>query len=191
MGALLSRGSAAAAEPAAAAARRTVPAAAHKADAAAKAAIAAFPPTPSVPPRPGMPAAELEANRGIIEMLNKTSFSTTEQPAASASTDALAADEEAASTGVPLETLLEALVKHGEDAKRWDAPSLAQKYGISDVSALSDALVHVKPYRIVEDEDGRPRGVAVDAELPSTSKTEDLFAARFDEPPPKPAGIPP
>ena len=199
MGSMLS--SAAAASPVAArAAARTVPAAAHRADAISKAAVAkaasnAFPPMPEVASSSNAPAFgapsplnEREANRGIVDMLNQTSFVTRTQTTIGASSsseegaDALCEAPE----GVPLDTLLDALRLHGEDAARWDAPSLAQKYGIVDVQLLSDVLAHCRTYHIVEDEEGRARGLPIGQTLPS-KEVQDLFK-QFGSAPPESIG---
>lgn len=193
MGALLSR-TAATAPTAATAAARTIPASAHKADAVAKAAIAAFPPIPKVS-KPGapMPTDEMEANRQMVDLLSKTSVESRAQPTGGASSSGAIDSENDAPEGVPLDHFVEALRLHGEDAQQWTAPTLAQKYGIVDVDALSDALAHVRTYRVVEDDRGRPRGVAIGEELPADcereSRVEDLFA-KYDgaAPAPPPAG---
>jgi len=199
MGGLLSRG----APTSASAAVRTVPAAAHKADAIAKAAVAKsqFPPMPTLPPQPGSPQPldELEANKNVTSWLAQTSFATREQPTGGAATSGSlvvdVADPEVP-TGVPLDDVLDALRLHGEDAAQWTAPTLAQRYGISDVDTLANALAHVRTYRVLEDEEGRARGVAVGDEAPRTVQVQDLFAAEFAEgdaepPTSKPPSIPP
>ena len=180
MGALLSR---TAGSSGASVAVRTVPAAAHKADAAAKAAIAAFPPIPTVPSAggPPIPNDEKEANRGVAEMLSKTSIGTRAHPSAPNKAAAASSDAEAAS-GLPLDDLVAALRLHGETPQQWTAATLAKKFGVADEGALANALAHASTYRIVEDEHGRPRGVAIGEELPAslaagTGSVEDLFAA--------------
>ena len=42
------------------------------------------------------------------------------------------------------------------------------------MGALSDALEHVRAYRIIADKDGRPRGLAIGEEEPTAEP--DLFA---------------
>jgi hypothetical protein len=156
---------------------RTVPASAHKADSIAKAAIASFPPSPTVPQSGGplqqpLPTDEREAHRGIVEMLNKTTINTqtTASSSSANSTDAPITPP----AGVPLDDVIAALMLHGEDPQKHTAPKLAQRYGISDVGALSDALEHVRAYRIIADKDGRPRGLAIGEEEPTAEP--DLFA---------------
>ena len=69
-----------------------------------------------------------------------------------------------------------AIQVHGDDAQKWDAPTLAQKYGIVDVDLLSDALGHCRTYRVVEDDEGRPRAEAIGEEKPQRkAAVEDLF----------------
>lgn len=176
-----------------------VPAAAHKSEAIAQAAVAravaaqqqqqAFPPTPAVPASSGLtpppPVDEEAANRGMAALLNQTSFVTRAQPTGGAtSTDALAEADALAPAGVKLDTLIEALRLHGEDPRRWDAPSLARRYGIADEQLLADSLAHCRTYRVVEDEEGRPKALAIGEEMRSR-RTTDLFA-EFEEVAPTP-----
>lgn len=162
------------------AAARTVPYSAHRADAAAKAAIAAFPPMPTVPSQSGapMPRDELEANKNVASWLSQTSFATREQPTGGKETPA--GVEEEAPTGVPLDDIVAALRLHGEDPDRWTAPTLAKQYGISDVGALADTLAHVRTFRVVEDGLGRPRGYGLNEELPQPEVVQDLFDKPYD-----------
>lgn len=177
MGGLLSRGGATSAS-----AVRTIPVAAHKSDAMAKAAVAAaFPPSPSVPrPDAPLPTAEMEANRQIMETLAKTQVLTRTTPTGGSSTSPeaiAAANSDGDQTGVSIDDLMAALMLHGENPQEWTAPSLAQKYGIADANALADALAHVRVYRIVADEDGRPRGIGMGMELPKRSDAFNEFDA--------------
>ena len=178
MGSLLSRAAASAAPRASAAAfppTPTVPTAAPKAAAAvAEAAAAAAAARPSDIP-------EIEANRGIAELLGKSTIVSSDTSARAnvlskpdvvmpAATQASAVDGEAPRVGIPARDLVGALVLHAKQPQQWTAKALAAKYDMAgQEKTLIEALEHVRPYRVEQDaETGRPRGVPVDARVPSS-----------------------
>ena len=157
-----------------------VRAAKEKAAAAAAAAARGFPEMPDVPShqrasgsRPPLSAdMEMEANRGIVELLNQSSILTRAEPTTSSGGGGHSADgvesklddgSAAQPGGLAANELMAALVLHAQQPDRWTAAALAQKYDIADREAsLASALAHVRPYTVVE-EDGRFVGVAVSA----------------------------
>lgn len=193
--------------------------AAREKAAAAAAASGGFPEMPSVPSqqmpsgtRPPLSAEmEMDANRGIAEMLNKSSILTRAEPttgssSASSRTGGVESksDDAAQTGGLPVSDLMAALTLHAQQPDRWTPAALARKYDIADREAsLASALSHLRPYTVVE-EDGRFVGVEVqvaaeEASLTSKEKVaienERLFqeaqkaqevtrAAELDLPPP-------
>ena len=130
--------------------------------AAAAAAAAKFPGMPSVPtgsssslrPPPQAYDMEREANRGIVDMLNKSNILTQNAPTTDASrNDQIIGAEAEEAHGLKVEELMAALVLHARAPERWTPSKLAQKYGLVDEAALASALTHVKPYRVVEEDD--------------------------------------
>lgn len=168
------------------AAPRTITAA-PKAEAAVRAAkAAAFPPMPAVPTsavagaaRPPLPAEmEIEANRGIVDMLNKSTILTREAPTTSSmSASERGVADETAHEGLPMKELMSMLVMHAQDPDKFTASALAKKFAVTDEVSLASALAHCKPYRVVEDPDsGRAYGVALRAsEEDDQAGSDDMF----------------
>lgn len=175
MGALFSRGSSARNAAALTAAKN--------AEAAVQAAkkAAAFPPMPAVSAgatKPPLPAEmEIDANRAVVEMLNKSHIVTRDAPTAGATATAAAASSAAAAQdedgddaldGTSVEDLVKMFVLHAQNPDKWTTSSLAKKYGIVDEVSLANALAHCQPYRIITDDEstaafGVPVSVSDDA----------------------------
>ena len=181
MGSLMSRA-------AASTAPRTLTAA-PRADEAARLAVSAakakFPPTPAVPGLGAPPSAdgasEMHANRGIVEMLAKSSILTQMSGRATGEASAAAAEEadDDAPSGLKQEDLMSAIVLHAKDPQSWTAAALAQKFDVADVASLASALEAVRPYRVEEDELGRARGVPLE---PAGGDAADDGSTGEDEP---------
>ena len=103
-------------------------------------------------------AGDLEANRSIVDMLNKSNILTREESTAGVATASVTDD---AVEGIKLEDLMTVLTRHNEDPAKHTAAELAAAYNIVDQAALANALQHVRPYRIVADERGKAHGIAV------------------------------
>jgi hypothetical protein len=161
MGAMLARATGASAAP-------RVFTSAPNAEAAVQAAKkAAFPPMPSVPGGgtvrpPQAMESEMHANRGIAEMLAKSNILTHEAPAASSV--AASSEDDAGPSGLEVEDLMKALVLHAQDPQQWTPEALAVKFEVEDAATLAVALQHVRPYRIVDDSNGRTVGVPIGLE---------------------------
>ena len=144
--------------------------------AAAAAAAAGFPEMPRVPAeqqpsgtRPPLSAdMEMEANRGIVDLLNKSTILTRAEPTTASSSSSQmdgieGTDSSAPAGGMAVGDLMAALALHAKSPDRWPAAALAQKYGIADREAsLASALAHVRPYTVTEEDD---RFVGVDMRL--------------------------
>ena len=134
---------------------------------------AAFPPAPTLPQRvvAAAPLApEIDRNRALTDMLNKSTILTQNQPtggAPPAATKAVAAKsgDEAPPEALSSDDLQRMLILHAQQPKQWDARSLARKFGIpSKEQEVALSLKYVIPYRIEEDQWGRLRGVEHDVD---------------------------
>lgn len=173
---------------------------------AAKAASAAadFPGMPQVPSsqvpsgsRPPLPPEmEMQANRGIVEMLNKSSIITrsTSTAGAGGSIEGVesVADASEAAPGISVSDLMAALVLHAQNPEKWTADALARKYQVADEASFASALQHVQPYKVVEDpNEGRFVGIPVrvaaeDARLDDAEKRAREHKRLFDSTKPQP-----
>jgi len=110
---------------------------------------------------------EVEANRAIAELYNKTTIATHEAPSATRATRSADVAEQAA-PGVKLDDMLAALALHAEQPQKWTAAVLAERFKVADVAALASALEHVRPYRVEDDEGGRPCAVVITSKQDSS-----------------------
>ena len=152
----------------------------------ARSVPSAFPPSPIVPPRspaggakaPATP--EIERNRALTDMLNKSKILTTNQatggirpavPQPSTVPQPSATGEELPS-GISAESLVQLLALHARQPEKWDAGSLAKKYGVANETALAHALKYVRTYRVEEDDSGKMRAIALEAGDPAPGDAE-------------------
>ena len=152
----------------------------------ARSVPSAFPPSPIVPPRspaggakaPATP--EIERNRALTDMLNKSKILTTNQatggirpavPQPSTVPQPSATGEELPS-GISAESLVQLLALHARQPEKWDAGSLAKKYGVANEAALAHTLKYVRTYRVEEDDSGKMRAIALEAGDPAPGDAE-------------------
>lgn len=124
-----------------------------------------FPPIPTVPTQAARQAApaisELERNRAITDMLNRSTITTQAQETKGAAPTTVDA-KVAASTGLESDDLVELVVLHARQPERWDAEALANKFSVSNKAALQSALKYVAPFRVEADESGRNRAIRIE-----------------------------